>query len=229
MPAPLAPSMTALAIPAYGMPLGPEALEYLDSLFSAVTTAWDNWQKSIQFGMVLVDGAGIGAFSGIGKGGVMTGAPFVMALPSFKANSPQQIEFTQGLITALNQVFTPWPATFKFNALNYVGTSGASPVSPGPVAADNVPTPLGTAGKGGPLKGIADAWIPLLKPPAFDLDNPQAKSKPLIKAIGTAIETAFETDWLLKTNATANKLTAVGAPGAGTVSGTPSQPGGKLV
>lgn len=228
MPAPSASMMAQQAIALYGMPLGPEGLDYVNSLFGAVEKGWKSWQDSILFDSLIVTGAGVGAFSGVGVGGVMTSAPFAATAPSFGKNSPEQVQFTQSLLTVLTEKFTRWPTTYKFSALNYLGTSGATPVTPGPVAAQNLPTQLKAAGAGGPIAGIADDWIKSLTPPMWDLDNPNAKSKPLVKAIAKTIEMTFESIWLTTTIAQGSPLVTTGAPG-GVVAGIPSQPGGKLV
>lgn len=220
--------MAKQAITLYGMPLGPEGLSYVEALFGAVEKAWKSWQDSILFDGLIVTGAGVGAWSGVGSGGVMTSAPFLATAPSFGANSPEQVQFTQALLTVLGEKFTRWPTTYKFSALNYLGTSGATPVNPGPVSAQNLPTQLKAAGAGGPISGIADDWAKQLKPPVWDLENPQARSKPLIAAIGKTIEMTFESIWLTTTIAQASPLVATGTPGGG-VAGIPSQPGGKLV
>jgi hypothetical protein len=220
--------MAQQAIALYGMPLGPEGMSYINALFGAVEKAWKKWQDSVLFESLIVTGAGVGAWSGVGSGGVMTSAPFVGEAPSFGKNSPEQVQFTQALLTVLGQKFTQWPATYKFSALNYLGTSGATPTTPGPVSAQNQPTQLKAAGAGGPLKGIAADWLKQLKPPTWDLDNPHARSKPLVEAIGKTIEMSFESLWLTTTMATSSSIATAGTPG-GAVPGASSQPGGKLV
>jgi hypothetical protein len=220
--------MAQQAIALYGMPLGGEGQSYIESLFGAVEKAWKTWQDSILFDSLVVTGAGVGAWSGVGVGGVMTSAPFVGTPPSFGANSPEQLQFTQALLTVLAEKFTRWPTTYKFSSLNYLGTSGATPINPGPVNAQNLPTQLKAAGAGGPISGIADDWLKQLKPPTWDLDNPNARSKPLVQAIGKTIEMTFESIWLTTTIAQGSPLATAGAPG-GVVAGVPSQPGGKLV
>lgn len=228
MPAPAASTMAQQAIILYGMPLGAEGKAYVESLFGAVEKAWKSWQDSILFDQLIVTGAGVGAWAGAGVGGVMTSAPFLGTVPSFGANSPEQIQFSQALLTVLAQKFTRWPTTYKFISLNYIGTSGATPITPGPVSAQNLPTQLKAAGAGGPVSGIADDWTKQLTPPAWDLGNPNARTKPLISAIGKTIEITFESVWLTTTMAVSSPLVTAGAPG-GVVAGVPSQPGGKLV
>lgn len=228
MPAPSGSTMAQQAIGLYGMPLGPEGVSYIQSLFGAVEKAWKSWQDSILFDSLIVTGAGVGAFSGAGVGGVMTSAPFLATVPSFGKSSPEQVQFTQALLTVLAEKFTRWPSTYKFSSLNYLGTSGATPIAPGPVSAQNLPTQLLAAGAGGPIAGISDDWIKQLTPPMWDLENPNARSKPLIQSIGKTIEMTFSSIWLATTIAQGSPLITTGAPG-GVVAGVPSQPGGKLV
>lgn len=211
----------------YGQKLGPAADEYLDALFKAVCDGWQSWQDSIKFGGLKANGGGVGAWSGVGSGGSMSGSTYKMASFSFKANSPQQIKFTQGLASALTQKFTPFPTSFKFGAVPFLGTSGASPSSSGPVNAINTPTPLGTAGGGSNPSGIASLWKSTLTPPDFDLGNPQCKSGTFIDAIASAIEQSFQTTWLTTTMITGNSLKTTGKP-AGVVAGASTGSDGKL-
>lgn len=228
MPAPSGSTMAQQAITLYGMPLGPEGVSYIQALFGAVEKGWKQWQDSILFDTLVVSGAGVGAWMGAGVGGLMKSAPFIAQAPSFGKDSPEQVQFTQALLTVLAEKFTRWPLTYKFSTLNYIGTSGATPITPGPVSAQNLPTQLKAAGAGGPMVGIADDWVKVLAPPMWDLDNPMARSKPLIKAIGKTIEMTFDAIWLTTTIAQGSPLITAGAPG-GVVAGIPSQPGGKLV
>jgi len=228
MPAPSGALLAKQAVAAYGMPLGPEALKFVEDLMAAVEKAWKTWQDSIQFGTLVINGAGVGAWAGIGGGGIMTGGPFMLEAPKVGKDSPELKQFVAGLTSTLSTKFGAWPPTYKFSALNYTGTSGATPVAPGPVSAQNVPTQLAAAGAGGPISGIADMWALTLTPPAWMLDDPMAKSKPLIKSISKAIETAFQSTWLATTMANGSAIATAGAPG-GVVAGIPSQPGGKLV
>jgi hypothetical protein len=212
----------------YGMQLGPDGMDFVGAVFDAVSKAWDQWQNAIQFGALTLAGAGVGAWAGVGMGGVMGGAPFIMQPLSFKSNSAQQLQFTQGLIQALQAKMSPWPSTFSFTALNFIGTSTATPIAPGSFTANCVPTTLIGCGSSQAPSGIADMWKSTLTPPAWDLENPQAKSGQLIKAIGDTIEQTFQTIWLATTMASGDAGSGAAAPG-GVVAGFPSLPGGKLV
>lgn len=228
MPAPAAAQMKSQAKALYGQQLGAEGEEYLDLLFDKISSAWDTWQKGITFGSLTAAGGGVGAWSGVGNGGTMTAQPFVLEPFSFKNNSAQQLKFTNSLASALKAKFAPFPLSFKFVGVSYMGTSGATPVNPGPVNAICTSMPLSAAGSGQAPSGIADAWQAALTPPEFQLSDPNAKSGDLIKAIASSIEQSFQTVWLVTTMLSGNTLAAAGAPG-GVVAGFPTGPDGKLL
>jgi hypothetical protein len=228
MPAPQAAQLKSQAVALYGQQLGAEAQEYLDALFGEVSKAWDMWSKGITFGTLTAVGAGVGAWSGVGSGGAMSGQSFSMAPFSFKGNSAQQLKFTKGLADALKQKFTMFPATFKFSPVQFAGSSAATPIAPGPVSAVIIPATMMMAGAGQNPSGIADLWKSSLTPPEFKLDDPNAKSGDLIKAIAGSIEQSFQSVWLATTMVQTNSLNAAGAPG-GVVAGFPTGMDGKLV
>jgi hypothetical protein len=229
MPAPTGMEIKTLIISFYGMQLGPDAEEYIDKLTSEINKSWDKWQKSMKCGTIQISGAGVGAWSGVGSGGMIQASPFVLTPFSFKGNSAELTAFTSGVSQALSTTFDPWPLSFKFSGVNFIGTSGASSVSGGPVVAQNVPTPLKSAGSGKNPSGIAKLIESNLKPPAFDLRSPIAQAGKLSTAVGKALEQAFEATWLLGTMLTGNSAdSAPGAPG-GVVTGFPTGLNGKLV
>lgn len=225
MSVPEASQLKAKAKSSYGQKLGPEADEYLDLLFKAVCEGWQNWQSSITFGGFMVNGAGVGAWAGTSINGSMSGSPYTMPTFTFKANSPQQIKFTQGLSSVLTQKFTAFPSSFVFSALQFSGLSGATPTSPGPVNASNIALPVNTGGSGQNPSGIASAWKDVLKPPDFDLSNPQCKSGALVDAIASTIEKAFSTEWLLTTQLSGCSLLATGQPGGSVINATSGMTG----
>ena len=227
MPIPPPIQLRTQAIGYYGMSLGPEAIEYLDALFGKVTDGWKKWQDSIAWGTLIVAGGGVGAWAGVGNGGMMQGSPYVMQPFSFKQNSPQQLKYTKGLADALAAKFTAFPATFKFTGVQYTGSCGATPINPGPVNAQNVPVPLLSAGSGQNPSGIAGIWKAALTPPDFDINNPAARSGQLIDAVCKAIEQSFQTVWLASTMIQGNILSGAAAAG-GVVAGFPSGFDGKL-
>jgi hypothetical protein len=230
MPVPAAATMSKKAQGLYGQKLGPDAIAYVDKLMAAVETAWKSWQNSMTWGGLAVSGGGVGAWSGMSPGGGMLQAssPFQMEVFIFKSGTPQQTKFTKGLADALASKFNAFPAGFKFSTIQFIGTSGATPVSPGPVQANSVAAPLSSAGKGQNPSGIADVWKASLTPPDFDFSNPNGKSEDLLKAIAKSIEQSFQTVWLMTTMAQGNMITTAGAAG-GVVAGFMSPNNGKLV
>lgn len=228
MPAPTAVQMKNQAKALYGQQFGAEGSEYMDKLFEKISKAWDTWQKGIKFGNVLVAGGGIGGWAGVGNGGVMQAQPFILEPFSFYNNSSQQLKFTKALAEALKIKFAPFPFSYSFIKVDYAGTSGASPVSGGPVSAFNIPAPLAIVGKGNAPSGIADAWSRALTPPEFQLDDPNAKSGELIKAIAKTIEQSFQSIWLMTTMISGNSIEGGCAPG-GVVAGFPTKLDGKLI
>lgn len=229
MPAPSGSKMSKDAQALYGQKLGPDGTAYVDLIFTKVEAAWKKWQDGMTWGGSMVSGAGVGAWSGAGAGGnIIAAAPFALGPISFKANAPQQVKFTQGLASALASKFNAFPPTFKFTMINFIGASGATPITPGPVTANSIAAPLSTAGSGQAPSGIADLWKGTLTPPDFDFSNPNAKSEELLKAIAKTIEQSFQTVWLLSTMAQGVTVTTVGAPG-GVVAGFMAPTSGKLM
>lgn len=229
MPAPSGSVIKQFVIAEYGMQLGPDAEKYLDKLTSEINKSWAKWQKDMKCGMIQASGGGVGAWAGMGSGGQIQAMPFILEPFPFGGNSPELFEFTSGVSQAMSTTFDTWPPSFKFSGINFVGSSGATPTSPGPVNATNIPMPLQTAGSGKNPSGIGKLIEGNLKPPAFDLSSPLGKAGKLAAAVGKGIEQAFEQNWLLGTNLTGNSLD--NAPGAngGVVSGFPSSLNGKLI
>lgn len=213
----------------YGQALSGDGEEYLDALFSNVARGWKSWQDSLSWGGLVVKGSGMGAWSGSGQQGkLQSSAQFVLPDFVFKENSPEQVKYSKGLGKALTQKFGAYPQSFKFDTVNYTGTSGATDKSPGPVSASNVDTPIFMAGKGQNPSGIADLWKSFLLPPDFQLDDPQAKGGELLKAIAKTIEQSFQSVWLVTTMFKSNTISTTGLPG-GVVAGFTSPTNGKLM
>lgn len=227
MPAPSATIMKGFWKAGYPHPSTPYLDEYTDELFDALEAGWASWQKSITFGGLTVQGAGLGAWAGVGSGGIATGSPFNFVIFPFYQNTPQHQKFLQGLQTAIQQKFLEWVTGFSIPSIPYLGTSSASPVSPGSFVAQVVPTPVGTL-VSKDVSGIADLWQKTLTPPDFNLQHPQARTKDMVNAVSEAIEKAFTSIWGVSTNLTGSTAQGVAAIGAGTGIGT-SSTDGKLV
>jgi hypothetical protein len=163
----------------------------------------------------------------------MQGPPYQLPPVTFDNQAKQQTKMVDGLAKVLPAFMTNWVTTFKFSSLAFTGTSTATASNPGTADANNAPTPLSTAGQGKTpsqaLTGqkLADQWLATLTPPDFNVSAPQGKTKDLINAISGAIEQAFDTIWLINTQATGNLFSGAAAP-AGAVSGLASTTNGKL-
>lgn len=201
--------------------------EYVDKLFKEVESAWKKWEKSVKFGGLTVTGAGIGAWSGVGSGGAATAQPFELVIFPFYQNTPQHQKMLQGLAAALKQKFALWTASFTIPTVQYLGSCGASPISPGPFSANVVPTPVGTLVTTD-ISGIKDIWEATLTPPDFNLTHPQARTKDMTQAVSSAIEKAFSSLWSTTTMISGSTVMGVGTPGAGVGNGV-SQANGQLM
>ena len=232
MPAPTGIELVGLFKKNFAGTTSPELEAYVSDIADAVSQAWEKWQKGLNFGALTVTGAGIGAWSGSGGGGAMSErAEFELPTISHESKSEEQEIFIDALRTSLTPPFTSWAASFKFSpGAAYIGTCGATPVSPGPVNASlTPPLPLSVAGNGKNPAMIGDTWAGQLSPPKFDISSPQAKTKDLIDAISAMIEEGFETLWLTKALASGNTFFfAAATPGAGVASG-PSNNDGTIV
>lgn len=228
MSAPSSSKMSKDAQMYYGQSLGAEGEEYVDVLFENVVKGWKSWEGSITWGGLTVNGSGIGAWSGSGSGGQIEGAAYSLPDFIFKGNAPEQVKFAKGLGKALTQKFAAFVSSYKFQGVNYVGTSAATDKNPGPVDASNASTPLSGAGSGTNPSGIADLWKTFLPPPDFDFTNPQGKSDDLIKAIAKTIEQSFRTVWLAATMIQGNTVKTNGLPN-GVVTGFTTPNNGKLM
>lgn len=228
MPAPSTGQLKQKIISAYGQQLSGDANDFVQMICDKVCDAWQKWQDGITWGTNTITGGGVGAWTGTGTGGVMAGTPFSMSPFSFKNNSPQQIKFTQGLAKTLATKFTAFPSSYKFTLVNYMGTSGATPIAPGPVNAQCVSAPLSGVGSGQNISGLSALWKPELTPPDYDLTNPSAKAGDLVDAVSKAIEQCFQTVWLATTMIQGNIISTAGSPG-GVVAGFSSGNDGKLM
>lgn len=225
---PSASSLKSKAKGLYGQKLGKEGEEYLDALFDKVSSGWKAWQDSIKVGTLIVKGGGVGGWSGSGSGGKMSAQPFNLEKFTFNGNSPQQIKFSEALGESLKEKFAVFPNSYSCISVNFTGSCGATPTSPGPVSAASVAAILSVAGKGTTPSGIQDVWKKKLTPPEFQLDNPQAKSGELMKAIAGAIEQSFQSVWLITAQIQANNISCAATPG-GVVAGFSSAFDGKIV
>lgn len=228
MPAPTPSQLTQATLASYqGGQGSPHFSEYLSKLFGALSSAWQTWQDGLAPSGILVTGSGAGAWTGVGAKGALTGGTLSATPFSFGADSPYQIIFQRAVFDAAAAEFTRWASTFTFTAVNYTGTSSATPSNPGSAQAFNVPSPIGTAGSGSNPSQIHQLILARLTPPNFDLSNPEAGAGNFAKALATGIETTFAT-WLTTALFSGDEFNAgVGAGGA--ASEVPSKQTGRIV
>ena len=204
--------------------LTPDTSEYAEKLFKEVSSGWGKWQSGIKFGNFIVQGGGIGAWAGVGNGpGIATAAPFVLTVFPFAKNTPEHVKFIQSLAQVLTIKFAEFISGFALPVASYVGTSGASPISPGPVAASIMPVPVATLATP-PVKGIATQWKALLTPPDFNLAAPEGKGSDMIDSVSDTIEKIFATSWSASSMLSGSSLITAGAPG-GVAAGTSQMDG----
>ena len=226
MPAPAGPQLMGTVLA--GMPpnqIGhPQFQKFVRILTAEISLAWTQFALSCKWGKTTVSGAGIGGWVGTGTLGLIVPGAFVLNPMAIKAQmgslSPDFDKLILNLSTTITPLFTLWASTYKFTSIPYTGTSGASPLSPGPISAKATPTPLGIAGKGTDPMGIANMWNVKLSSPEggrpFNVFSPFCRVKDLTKAVGSAIETEFTTTFLMTTMCANDTFTGSGLPGSGT-------------
>lgn len=228
MPAPSSSQLTAATLAAYqGAQGSPHFTEYLGKLFGALSSAWQTWQDSLKPSGIAVTGAGVGAWTGVGSAGTLTGPALNPSSFSFGADSPYQVKFQKAVFDATSSQFATWTSSFVFTSVSYTGSSGATPVSPGSASALNTPAPIGTVGAGTPPGQIEQLILAKLTPPDFDLSNPNAGAATFAKALAQGIQTTFAT-WLTTALFTGDEFNTGVGPG-GAASGLPSKQTGKIV
>lgn len=228
MPAPSQSQLTAATLASYSGGQGsPHFTEYLEKLFSSVSSAWQSWQAALTPTGILVTGSGAGTWSGVATKGKLSGPPLSPAAFSFGADSPYQKIFQQAVFDATSSEFSAWTSSFNFTAVNYTGSSTATPANPGSATALSLPAPIGVVGSGKAPSQIHDKILSFLTPPNFDLSNKEAQAGNFAKAVASGIETTFST-WLASALFSADEFNnAVGAGGA--ASELPSKQTGRIV
>lgn len=242
MPAPAGPMLKSL-IEAKMPPTHIKAewfQKFLTALTSEVSTKWSQWILSMAWGANTVQGAGIGAWAGVGNGGTMHASPYtisadnVFSMAGFRVRTPATKKFIEALNTVLGQKFDGWVGSYKFNGNPYIGTcsasAGESP-APGPFNATNVPMPLIGMGQGTNPASIQKAWEAILESapdPIFRLSNPNCHTKLFTNAVSSTIEEQFIATFLAQSMGVGDQVQGVGAPASGSGSAK-SQATGKVV
>lgn len=237
MPAPPGAAIAGLIkANAAGFSTHPSWLKFVDAFSAELSTKWQSWTQGAQFGQLTVIGAGVGAWTGVGVGGqirtqAITLDPAAIISAAGFPGHPALEKFIKNSSKVIDQKFNAWSKSFLFAGASYVGTSGATPLSPGPFNAVIIPTPLIALGTGTNPSGIGSSIDGKLASSedgdAFQTSHPLCKVKVFTAAFGAGIEQAFQTIFLTTTLGNANSVTGTGAPaGVGTAS---SKNDGKLV
>lgn len=228
MPAPLPAELSAATLASYSRAANsPYMVEYLDKFFTAFCNGWQVWQNALSPKGILVTGAGTGTWTGTGTAGTLTGALLKPTPFSFGGDSPYQVKFQQALFDSAATKFDAWVKSFVFSAVNYVGTTTATALTPGSANAENTPTPLSAVGQGTFPAQIHGLVLTKLVMPDFDLSNPTAEAGNFAKALASAIETGFAT-WTTKALFSGDIFEEVVLP-AGVATEVPSKATGKVV
>ena len=203
--------------PPFQSPRHASFVQFLNDLSSQLASQWSSWQSGLTGGKNNVTGAGIGVWSGVGSGGKITeGSPLEIAITTYSAPAFQQ--YVGVLKDVFKEKFNLWATSFVFSATPYLGTSTATPLSPGSFNATgaNPPAPIGTLGSGTNPSAIKSTIESRLTSP-FDL--PRASLHILNQAIEDTIIEQF-TIWLTSSMFSGDSVTGVAAPGSGSGSGT---------
>ncbi len=199
--------------------------QFLNDLSSQLASQWSSWQSGLTGGKNNVSGLGIGAWIGTGGGGTITeGSPLEIAVTTYSAPAFEQ--YVGVLKDVFKEKFNLWTTSFVFSAVPYLGTSTATPLSPGSFNATGAtpPAPIGTLGSGTNPASIKSEIESRLSSP-FDL--PKASLHILNQAIEDTIVEQFSI-WLLSSMFTGDSVTGAAAPGSGSGAGM-SQGNGMIV
>jgi hypothetical protein len=185
--------------------------DFISLMAQDLATAWSTWQSSLLFGGATVTGVGLVTWAGSGVGGQFLPNPLPFTAqnpPEFVPTAPNTA-YRASLTSAIQSKFDNFMQTFTLIGAPYLGTSSATPLSPGVFFATITPLTLMSAATGPYMDGAAiSAAIQSglgFVPPATDYYD----------AIGSALDGLFN-DWLSLSTLTGNTVTGVAAPGAGT-------------
>ena len=190
--------------------------QFLNEFSSSLASQWASWQSGLTGGKNNVTGLGIGVWSGTGGGGTITeGSPLEINLTTYPPGAFQQ--YVTALKSTIKTKFSGWASSFTFSSVPYLGSSTATPLSPGSFNATgaNPPAPIGTLGSGTNPSGIKSGVESQLG--SFDL------GKSAIPVLDQAIEDTISEQfsiWLNSSLFSGDTVAGVASPGAGSGSGT---------
>lgn len=203
--------------PPFQSPRHSSFVQFLNDLSGQLASQWSSWQSGLTGGMNTVSGAGIGVWSGVGSGGTITeGGPLQIVVNTWPAPAFQQ--YVGHLRDVIKEKFNLWTTSFVFSSVPYLGSSTATPISPGSFTATgaNPPAPIGILGSGTNPSNIKSEVESRLTSP-FDL--PRASLHILNQAIEDTIIEQFGI-WLNTSMFSGDMVTGAAAAGSGSGSGT---------
>ena len=172
---------------AHGTAMDPERM--ISGLSSAVTLAWDMWQRS-----ATIVGVNINAV--VASGGTLVGPPLEpLILASAPRGTPEEIRLSTAIATAFGMTFLTWQTTVSIPALPMYPAFAAYPAPVAPPI-PNVPFPLVTLSS---APAVMDSLGALMT--AMYGDPTDSAAMAVCNAIGSALQHTFQT-WLLTTQVT---------------------------
>ena len=183
--------------------------DWLLQVCTGIASAWSTWQSTAKFGGATVSGAGIGAWTGSGSGGVFSTTPTLSL--SAKYGTTDETILMNALKTKFQAAFNQWVSSFTLSGCIFTGTSTATPVNPGTFTANNAPQTLAI----GTTTLMSSLGADMKSACGFDYAN--SKSGAFMDALGSALSSKFNT-WRSASTMTSNSVT--GAAVAGTGNGT---------
>ena len=173
--------------PAHGTAIDPGRM--ISGLSSAVTQAWDMWQRT-----ATIVGVNINAV--VASGGTLVGPPIgPLILASAPKGTPEEIRLSTAVATAFGITFMSWQTTVSIPALPMYPSFAAFPAPVAPPT-PNVPFPLVTLLSAPALMDSLDAQMA-----AMYGDPTDSAAMAVCNAIGPALARTFHT-WLLTTQVT---------------------------
>jgi hypothetical protein len=201
--------------------------DFIQNLCQDIALAWTLWHAGLLGGSNNVSGLGIGGWVGSGGGGKLTQTvPFNIIHTWPKSDPDGYWNIFKSAITAdYKEKFSKYADSFSFSSVPYVGVCAATPLSPGPFFATNIPGPLvAYKASASDPKQIAEGIRGKL--PSKWSENKDPLQKWLVALEGATVE-QFAI-WESTSQFVGDTVAGTGSPGAGAGSGT-SNGTGKIV
>ena len=120
--------------------VGRQFEEFIDGIFQAIATAWQQWMMGATLTMAMINGP----TATITPGGLM-GPPFMpLAMPLAPKTTPMLAKYSVAVLTAIGNAWTAWQTGWT-GTLTYPPTFAACPMPVHPPT-PNMPATLRTAG-----------------------------------------------------------------------------------